>query len=77
MQLTRRCRDRIERARALGMADRDAHSRPLGGEAPHKPPAKKPCAAEHADRSHREYSCWMTPIVPRQRDLRAELHNAP
>jgi hypothetical protein len=34
------------------MPDRNAHSHPLGGEAPHKPPAEEPRAAEYADRGH-------------------------
>ena len=38
--------------RALGMPDRYAHDRPLGGEAADKPPAEEPGAAEHADRVH-------------------------
>jgi hypothetical protein len=38
--------------RALGMPHRDAHSRPLGGEALYEPPAEEPPAAEHADRGH-------------------------
>ena len=38
--------------RPVGMPDRDAHSRSLGGEALHEPPAEEPRAAEHADRGH-------------------------
>ena len=39
-------------ARPFGMPDCDAHGRPLGGEAPHEPPAEESRAAEHADRGH-------------------------
>src|SRR6478736_181421 len=34
------------------MPDRDAHSHPIRGEAPHEPPAEEPSAAEQADRGH-------------------------
>jgi hypothetical protein len=34
------------------MPDRNAHGRPRDGEAPHKPSAEEPRAAEYADRGH-------------------------
>jgi hypothetical protein len=38
--------------RRIGMPDRDAHTRPFGGEAQHEPSAEEPRAAEHGNRSH-------------------------
>jgi hypothetical protein len=38
--------------RRIRMPHRDAHTRPLGGEALHEPSAEEPSAAEHGDRGH-------------------------
>ena len=50
--------------RPLGMPDRDAHARALGGEALHQTATEKPGAAEHSDRSHG------TPSASRTRSTR-------
>lgn len=64
--------------RLLGMPDCDAHSRSLGGEAPHEALPKEPCATEYADRGHSMaplYWMRLSAIVERTSMIRIPSNN--